>query len=235
MSVIDISNLHLELQDRHAKQNRIYEQVFRRVVDKIKYTNSQSPACQCLYTLPAFMFGVPLYEINACRDYILSRLSDHYFYTSYMPPNIIYINWQQRPVRDDDLGRTRVLEYPTHTKIPQVGMLDTARPLTIMDANEAMMSPDPDEEKIDIFQKIDSEFINKNTMNAGLFPKGTSSQGRANVVLPLQHRKPMPADLDTILRQMEGTGQSAYNTYGTGYSSGRESANNPGGINGVLI
>jgi len=234
MSVINISNLHQELEDRQAKVNRIYEQVFRRVVDKIKYTNSQSPACQCLYTLPAFMFGVPLYEINACRDYIISRLNDHHFYTNYMPPNIIYINWQQRPISDDDLGRTRVLNYPSHARIPQIGYLDTSRPLTIMDANEAMMPPDPDEEKIDIFQKIDSEFINKNTMNAGLFPKGTTSQGRANVVLPLQHRKPMPADLDTILRQMEGTGRSSYQQQPGMYSS-PESSNNPGGINGLLI
>jgi hypothetical protein len=234
MSVINIGNLHQELDDRQAKQNRIYEQVFRRVVDKIKYNNSQSVACQCLYTLPAFMFGVPLYEINACREYIISRLNDHHFYTSYMPPNIIYINWQQRPVRDDDLGRTRVLDYPSHAKIPQIGYLDTSRPLTIMDAAESLMPPDPDEEKIDIFQKIDTEFINKNTMNAGLFPSGTTSQGRANVVLPMQHRKPMPGDLDTILRQMEGSGRSTYQQPGI-YSSSMESGNNPGGVNGLLI
>lgn len=234
MSVININNLHQELEDRQAKQNRIYEQVFRRVVDKIKYTNTQSSACQCLYTLPAFMFGVPLYEINACRDYILSRLADHHFNTNYMPPNIIYINWQQRPVRDEDLGRTRILSYPSHTKIPQIGYLDTSRPLTIMDAQEAMMPPDPDEEKIDIFQKIDNEFINKNTINAGLFPKGTTSQGRSNVVLPLQHRKPMPADLDTILRQMESTGRSSFQQPPGMYST-QESSSNPGGINGLLI
>lgn len=230
--LINIGNLHQELEDRQAKQNRIYEQVFRKVVDKIKFVNSQSNNCQCLYTLPPFMFGVPLYEINACRDYILTRLNDHHFYTNYLPPNILYINWQQRPVLDENLGRQRVLDYPTHAKIPQIGYLDPSKPLTIMDLNESLMPPDPDEEKMDIFAKIDNEFINKNTMNAGLLPSG-----RSNTVMPMQ-RRPKPSELDAILEHLESPNsrrQAIYESPNSRRQPIFESPNNPGGINGVLL
>lgn len=263
MSIINIGNLHQELEDRQAKQNRIYEQVFRKVVDKIKYVNSQSTECQCLYTLPAFMFGVPLYEINACRDYILARLNAHHFSTNFMPPNIIYINWQQRPVRDDDLGRTRLLNYPTHVKNPQIGYLDTSKPLTLMELNDSLLPPDPEEEKQNIFNKIDNEFINKNTMNAGLVPqsysknnnRGLAGQSRSNLVMPIQRGQSQQQQQQN---QYINNYQSN-NQYQPSYLlqhnaleaqqyhqrvmpedldniiSQLETPNNPGGINGILL
>lgn len=197
--MVTISNLHQELEDRQAKINKIYESVFRKAVDRVKYINSQSTNCECLFTIPAFMFGVPLYNLNFCRQYVIARLEDHNFFVRVSPPNIIYISWKYRPINDNDSYTMRPLTYNAPTKYG--GFLDTKRPLTLLDAAEASMPLDPDENKQNLFDKIDSEFINKNTMNTGLFPMGGSSNPKRTQII---QRRPMPTDLDAILNQLDG-------------------------------
>jgi hypothetical protein len=86
--MISIQNLHAEVMARQSKRYEIYEEVFQKVVSKIKYENTKSDTCYCLYKLPVLVFGVPLYNLGACAEYIINRLKEHYFQVNFMPPNI---------------------------------------------------------------------------------------------------------------------------------------------------
>ena len=49
--------------------------------------------CFCFYTVPTYIYGIPLYDQTSCILYIINNLIENGFDVKYTHPNLIYISW----------------------------------------------------------------------------------------------------------------------------------------------
>jgi hypothetical protein len=98
--MLSIGNLHEELLERQHRRNQVYEDILEKIISKIKYVNSISDDCYVVYKLNNFIYGVPMFNVNKCGNYLQKRLSDAGFYARYNQKHFIFISWISRPKQD---------------------------------------------------------------------------------------------------------------------------------------
>ena len=97
MSMINIDELHNINEIRLKNRLKIYDDVLKKCHQKIKKTSlSPKGSTFCFYIIPNYVFGIPLYDINACIVYLVQNLSKNGFYIAYTHPNLLYISWFKR-------------------------------------------------------------------------------------------------------------------------------------------
>ena len=94
MSLIDISELHKKTREQREKKIKIYEEVLKKCHHRIKLVSKLTPMNQwCFYLIPKVLFGIPLYNLGECVEYLVRMLSDNGFKVAYTHPNLLLITW----------------------------------------------------------------------------------------------------------------------------------------------
>ena len=94
MSKITIDELY-QIQDRkEIEKIDIYNKILLKFYDKIKYL-SKMGRVDFFYNLPDIIYGLPLYDKNACLCYIIYKLRVAKFNVDYIYPSGIHINWDK--------------------------------------------------------------------------------------------------------------------------------------------
>jgi hypothetical protein len=161
--MLSINDLHNELLERQNKKHKIYEDVLEKIIGKIKYVNSKSNQCFLVYTLKNFIFGIPLYNINECGNYLQNRLSDAGFYARYNQMHNIYISWKTKPNKDKYLishenlqpRLNSSIQYPTLTNNNNIK--NEPNMLKLKKKTNTTL-----ETKQSIFEEVDKKFLNIN-------------------------------------------------------------------------
>ena len=47
----------------------------------------------CFYVIPKFIYGIPLYNLEECLNYIVTHLNKNGFTVNYTHPNLLFISW----------------------------------------------------------------------------------------------------------------------------------------------
>jgi len=89
---LDINELQAPLKEKERIKTDIYEKVLKRVHSRIKMVSRQ-PATFCMFIIPEFILGVPLYNFEECKNYIITSLRDNGLAVNYTEPNLLYISW----------------------------------------------------------------------------------------------------------------------------------------------
>jgi hypothetical protein len=102
---------------KNKKWIKVYEKVlgicFRKIRDHVL------KGCKyCLFKIPEFTPGFPLYNITHCCAFILRKLRNNSFFAELSPPNIIFISWnifgdskmQSIPSKEFDQGSSKKSE-----------------------------------------------------------------------------------------------------------------------------
>ena len=194
--MLSISNLQAEVQARQSKRFTIYEEVFQKVASRIKYENSKTEACTCTYKLPVWVFGVPLYNLPACAEYIIRRLQEQFFQVTFYPPNILFISWKSIQSFQHHPATQQPLSITPRTSL-----------MAIQDARQVEINPS--KQKQSIFDEIDKTFLDK---SSGILkpPSITSTELNTRMSRPAglglnidDFRKQPVADLDDILAALD--------------------------------
>jgi len=143
-SMLNINSLHDEILEREAKKELIYEEVFKKVVDKIKFTNKKSNDCFLLYTCPNYIYGVPRYDLQPCLAYIMKKLTDKYFRVTYHAPNILFISWQHLPPKSSNNNHLAYIPSTQHS---------------LLEYQDNKMELENQKSKSYVFNEIDKEFL----------------------------------------------------------------------------
>lgn len=94
MNSISIQDLY-DMQDRKEKEKiEIYNKILDKFYEKIKYL-SKMGRVDFFYNLPDILYGLPLYDKNACICYIIYKLRSAKFKVEYVYPSGIHINWDK--------------------------------------------------------------------------------------------------------------------------------------------
>jgi len=95
--MLNIHNLHNEIEKREHRKNKTYQTILEKVQYRIITTNKKSNDCYCFYSVPTFIFGVPLYDMTKCIIFIMEDLIERGFKVNYTHPNLLFISWKKKP------------------------------------------------------------------------------------------------------------------------------------------
>ena len=92
MSQLNIHELYESARKKELNKFEIFDKILQRCHNKIKLY-AQNKKTECIYEIPSFILGVPLYDIKELKEYILSSLNKNGFILKQFPPNWIFISW----------------------------------------------------------------------------------------------------------------------------------------------
>jgi len=84
------------LQKKHNAKLRtrleIYEKILNRIYNRIDIASNVENT-NCVFDIPEYIYGFPIYNIRACAEYLSKKLISNGFHVKYIKPNILYIYW----------------------------------------------------------------------------------------------------------------------------------------------
>lgn len=91
-----------ELYKKHDKlielKKQTYDKLYKRCCKMIKLA-ADTGELICLFKIPNFVFGssYPLINIQSCANYIMNKLikSNHNIKTTFIEPDLIFIDWRR--------------------------------------------------------------------------------------------------------------------------------------------
>ena len=92
MSTLDLKELQAPLKEKERIRNDIYDKVLTRCHSRIKMVARQ-PNTFCYFLIPEFVLGVPVYNFQECKQYIIKSLTENGLAVSYIEPNLLFISW----------------------------------------------------------------------------------------------------------------------------------------------
>lgn len=94
MSMININDLFADQKQKEKHKEEIYDNVLKNCHNKIRRSVKLSPYNNfCFYIIPKFIYGVPLYNIDKCINYLVINLTKNGFQINYTHPNLLLISW----------------------------------------------------------------------------------------------------------------------------------------------
>ena len=92
MSKLDLDELQKPLKEKEKIKMDIYDKVLKRVHSRIKMVARQ-PETFCMFVIPEFVLGIPVYNFHECKNYIIKSLRENGLAVNYTEPNLLYISW----------------------------------------------------------------------------------------------------------------------------------------------
>jgi len=97
MSMININDLFADQKQKEKQKEEIYDNVLKNCHNKIKRAVKLSPYDNfCFYIIPKFIYGVPLYNVDKCINYLVVHLTKNGFKINYTHPNLLLISWEKQ-------------------------------------------------------------------------------------------------------------------------------------------
>lgn len=92
-----------ELYDVHRKldHNRlmVYKEIYRKCLAKMKHTNDMMRKLECTFQVPSFVWGIPIYDYDELKEYILFRLHENGLINCYfIDPVNLHMSWKPEDV-----------------------------------------------------------------------------------------------------------------------------------------
>tara|TARA_B000000460_G_C21311736_1_gene304662 strand:+ start:32 stop:472 length:441 start_codon:yes stop_codon:yes gene_type:complete len=92
MSTLNINDLYDSINNKNFKRLKKFDDILLQIHRRIKY-HADLEQTYCSYSIPEFIFGTPLYNINDLKNYIMNTLKKNGFKLVYFHPNTLLISW----------------------------------------------------------------------------------------------------------------------------------------------
>jgi hypothetical protein len=90
VKALDLIN---EQKEREKNKNKIYKKIYKKIETKIIQASNMNSS-ECWYQIPEFLFNIPLYNLEGCKNYLKYKLIDDGFNIYFTDINIIVISWK---------------------------------------------------------------------------------------------------------------------------------------------
>ena len=93
MSSLDINNLYDKINERNTKRLEKFDDILKKIHNRIVY-NANLEKTFCFFQIPEFIIGIPLYNVNDLKKYLITSLKKDKFNLIYVEPNWLFITWE---------------------------------------------------------------------------------------------------------------------------------------------
>lgn len=90
--MLSLSDIVNNKKKRDEKKEEVFQVILKECCAKIRKSDEMKNL-YCIYTVPEFIIGFPIFNLNECITYIMKEISKRGFQTQYIFPNIIVIAW----------------------------------------------------------------------------------------------------------------------------------------------
>ena len=87
------------LKEVHKKQT--YKKLLKKCHHRITFMASKS-LTYCVFQIPEYVPGLPLFDIDKCKRYIVRKLHKNKFKVALVEPYLLYISWEHIPIHDKE-------------------------------------------------------------------------------------------------------------------------------------
>ena len=91
--MVKAEDLFNQQNEREKNKLKIYKKIYKNVEKKI-IQSSNINLYQCWYKIPEFMFNLPLYNTENCKNFIIKKLKKNGFKINELN-NVIFIFWDK--------------------------------------------------------------------------------------------------------------------------------------------
>lgn len=85
---------------QQEQQEQIHAPAYRQIVRMIEHSIEEAARNHkrgCLFRVPSYIFGEPIYEMNHCLTFLIILLRYKRYMVRYIPPNMLCICWGYEP------------------------------------------------------------------------------------------------------------------------------------------
>jgi len=109
MSQLNIHKLYESSKRKELKKFETFDKILQRCHNKITlYADNRKT--ECVYEIPSFIIGVPLYNINELSEYLISSLNKNGFILKVLQQNYIIISWDIKNKKNLKVKKEKVKE-----------------------------------------------------------------------------------------------------------------------------
>ena len=98
MSSLSINSLYETMYEKNIKRYQKFDDILKRLHNRIKY-HAKNEKTFCFFQIPEFIIGVPLYNINDLKEYLIQSLQKDGFEYMYIEPNWLFVTWELKKNR----------------------------------------------------------------------------------------------------------------------------------------
>ena len=128
--MLNIYELHKKKNARERNRLSYYKRVLHKCYHRI-VTVSESCKMECVYKVPEFVVGMPIYNGMECVRFVVKALRKNGFFVKYTHPNLLFISWQNIPESHYPSSQRRrmladkpTVSQPKPQQKPQTGYRD---------------------------------------------------------------------------------------------------------------
>lgn len=92
-NIPSINSLHKERSVKEQARVNVFTIVLNKCIEKITYTNKHTEHTYIYFEVPEILIGVPSYDMKACINFLLKRLSEAQYKVLFIDPFYLYIDW----------------------------------------------------------------------------------------------------------------------------------------------
>lgn len=111
MLSVSVNKLRNEVKAREDRKMETFNKVLDMCYQKILNTNKTSDECCCVFICPQIIFGLPLFNLSECINFIMQKLVEKGFEVYLAIPNHIHISWQTEEQKSKSTPYS--LQYPS--------------------------------------------------------------------------------------------------------------------------
>jgi hypothetical protein len=112
---ISVYELYNAMREKQTRQASAFTAVLDRCYSRIKKHASVNRV-DCVYEVPEFILGHPLYDINRCITFVVRHLHMNGFRVAYYFPRYLYISWDVAGVKKEPPPPLPELPHPPPTQ-----------------------------------------------------------------------------------------------------------------------
>ena len=109
MSQLNIHKLYESSKRKELKKFETFDKILQRCHNKITLY-AENRKTECIYEIPGFIIGVPLYNINELSEYLISSLNKNGFILKVLQQNYIIISWDIKNKKNLKVKKEKVKE-----------------------------------------------------------------------------------------------------------------------------
>jgi Family of unknown function (DUF5759) len=94
----DLSKLYSNNVNRSQTKIKVYNEILRRIHSRIDLVvkHGHSSDTSCLFEVPPYLMGYPIYDMNETLDFLVSSLRQNGFYVQVTKETVLFISWEQK-------------------------------------------------------------------------------------------------------------------------------------------
>ena len=114
-SQLDINSLFESTNQKTLRRLETYDSILKKCHARIEYY-SKFEKTTCFFAIPEFLIGVPLYDVNELRTYMMNSLEKNGFKLMYLHPNWLMIDWSEKKKTIENAQKSLAKKTPQQAK-----------------------------------------------------------------------------------------------------------------------